>query len=201
MGKPENDPRLHTEVLNRNANNQVLAESPSTESTDSGGKDYNKELSKTFDSPTSIRRPSFSRAKQIGIADQRLLQIIVPESASQATAAGSLNDLSECIVDLTLPTRSRPFPGLALRDIKKSVIVAGRVAGPVHITGVSDSVIVLASHQARIHECRNVDIYMHCTSHPIIEDCSGMRFAPLPSFYVRCYANVARTQKLIGTDD
>lgn len=192
MGKPENDPRLHKEVLNRSPHNQTLAESTSIESTDSGGKDYNKELSQTSDSSSSIRRPSFSQAKQIGIADQRLLHIIVPESASRATAAGSLNDLSDCIVDLTLPTRSRAFPGLALRDIKKCVIVAGRVAGPVHITGVSDSVIVLASHQARIHECRNVDIYLHCTSHPIIEDCSGMRFAPLPSFYVRNYVKASQ---------
>jgi hypothetical protein len=50
---------------------------------------------------------------------------------------------------------------------------------------VSDSTIVVVARQVRIHECSNVDIYLHCGSHPIIEDCSGMRFSPLPKAYVR----------------
>ncbi|KAF5136910.1 Tubulin-folding cofactor C [Metarhizium anisopliae] len=85
---------------------------------------------------------------------------------------------------MSVPTaQGKPFPGLALRNISNSLIVAGHVNGPVHITGVADSIIVVTARQVRIHECKNVDIYLHCTSHPIIEDCTGMRFAQLPKCY------------------
>jgi len=80
-----------------------------------------------------------------------------------------------------------PFASLALKNIAGSLIVAGHVDGPVHITGVRDSVLVIVSRQVRIHECENVDLYLHCASHPIVEDCKGMRFAPAPGYHVSFY--------------
>lgn len=77
-----------------------------------------------------------------------------------------------------------PFANLVLKNINKSLIISGHVDGSVHITGISDSILVINARQVRIHECKNVDIYLYCTSHPIIEGCSGMRFAPIPSCYV-----------------
>ena len=146
-------------------------------------KNYNEEMARPNNSP--FRKPSFSTAQHIGISNQTGLHIILPLSAAQATASGSLTDLSGCILDMSAPTaKGSPFPGLALKNISRSVVVAGRVGGPVHITNVSDSVLVMTARQVRIHECKNVDIYLHCASHPIIEDCSGMRFAPLPPCYV-----------------
>ncbi|KAJ2987269.1 hypothetical protein NUW58_g4601 [Xylaria curta] len=67
--------------------------------------------------------------------------------------------------------------------IPYDLIIAGHVAGPAHITGVEDSIIVVAARQVRMHDCKNVHVYLHCASHPIIEDCSQMAFAPLPLFY------------------
>lgn len=177
MGKPQNDPRLLPALLNSTQSPVVTAKAESE-------KDYNQDISRP--TGTNARLPSFTAAKQISITNQSGVHVIVPESGSEATAAGSLTSISGCVVDFTAPTKTRPFPGLAMRDVKRSVVVAGRVAGPVHITGVSDSVLVIVAHQVRIHECKNVDIYLYCTSHPIIEDCSGMRFAPLPAFYVSC---------------
>ncbi len=71
-----------------------------------------------------------------------------------------------------------------MKNIKKSLIIAGQVAGAAHITGVEDSVIAVSSRQVRMHDCKNVDIYLFCASRPIIEDCIGVRFAPLPECYV-----------------
>lgn len=193
MGAPENDPRLNPGSFARNAHMPPPAE-PSKEPAESDdtvaelpkpstARDYNEEISKP--GLSGIRKPSFSTAKNIGISNQAGLHIILPSSASRATASGSLTDLRDCIVDMSVPTaQGKPFPGLALKDISNSLIVAGRVSGPVHITGVSDSILVVAARQVRIHECRDVDIYLHCSSHPIIEDCTGMRFAPLPKCYV-----------------
>jgi len=38
-----------------------------------------------------------------------------------------------------------------------------------------------------MHECENVDVYLYCSSRPIIEDCKGVRFAQLPNFYVSSF--------------
>lgn len=189
MGAPENDPRLNPGSMARNpyppleTSENAVADDEDTVPGLPQGKNYNAEMARSSDSP--LRKPSFSTARDIGISHQTGLHIILPSTAARATAAGSLTELKGCIVDMSLPTaEGAPFPGLSLKSIDKSLIVAGRVAGAVHITGVTDSIIVVAARQARIHECKNVDIYLHASSHPIIEYCSGMRFAPLPSSYV-----------------
>ncbi|KAI1197894.1 tubulin-specific chaperone C [Nemania serpens] len=149
----------------------------------SGAKDYNKELARPGN-PHGVRKPSFSSAKNIAISEHTGLHIILPLAASRATSSGSLTDLNRCIVDMAVPTSTgAPFAGLALKNIKHSLIIAGHVAGPAHITGVEDSVIVVAARQVRMHDCKNVRVYLHCASHPIIEDCSQVAFAPLPAFY------------------
>lgn len=35
-----------------------------------------------------------------------------------------------------------------------------------------------------MHGARDVTVYLHCGSRPIIEDCSAVRFAPLPESMV-----------------
>ncbi|KAI0886994.1 TBCC-domain-containing protein [Annulohypoxylon maeteangense] len=143
-------------------------------------KDYNEDV----EQQSGVRKPSFSNAKSISIYDHTGLHIMLPSTASRATSSGSLTNLERCVVDMTVPTsKGAPFAGLALKNIKQSLIIAGHVSGPVHITGLQNSIVVVAARQVRIHECKDVDIYLHCASHPIIEDCSEMRFAPLPEFY------------------
>ncbi|KJZ77602.1 hypothetical protein HIM_02779 [Hirsutella minnesotensis 3608] len=186
MGAPENDPRLNPGSLARNPHSPHPAPyGEAVEGDDVVGeltKDYNKELAESGTS--GVRKPSFSAARSIGISDHSGLHIILPSSAARATASGSLTDLRGCVVDMSVPTsQDKPFPGLALKDISNCLIVAGRVNGPVHITNVSDSILVVTARQVRIHDCANVDVYLHCSSHPIIEDCDGMRFAPLPKCY------------------
>lgn len=145
-------------------------------------KNYDKEMS---NASGSVRKPSFSQANSISITGHTGLHIILPSSASRATSSGAVTNLNRCIVDMSVPTiNGAPFAGLALKNIKQSLILAGHVDGPAHITSVKDSIIVVASRQVRMHECKNVDIYLHCTSRPIIEDCNNVRFAPAPDFHV-----------------
>lgn len=153
-------------------------------------RDYNGEMTRptAFGEADSVRKPSFSTAKNISIYEQTGLHIMLPSSASHATSSGALQSLDRCVVDMTAPTSSStgaPFAGLALKDIRRSLLLCGTVSGPVHVTGVRDSVIVVSARQVRMHECANVEVYLHCSSHPIIEDCSDMRFAPIPN----CYAS------------
>ena len=132
-----------------------------------------------------IRQPSFSKSTSVAIGNHDGLHIILPVSASHATSSGTLSMLHRCIVDMSVPTKTgTPFAGLALKNIKESLIVCGHVNGAAHLTNVSNSVVVVASRQFRMHESRNCDVYLLTTSRPIIEDCSRIRFAPLPETYM-----------------
>ena len=135
--------------------------------------------------PGSPRKPSFSKADSIAISNHDGLHIILPSSASHATASGTLSNLRNCVVDMTLATATgQPFAALYLKNIHDSLIICGHVNGAAHITNVTNSVVVIASRQFRMHESRNCNIYLHCGSHPIIEDCSELSFTPLPEAYV-----------------
>jgi hypothetical protein len=188
MGAPENDPRLNPGSLSAHGQAHKTSTTEENEPADAvadlpKSKDYNGELARP--GVSSLRQPSFSTAQNITISNQKGLHVILPPSAARATAAGSLTDLHECIVDMSIPTaNTSPFPGLALKNISNSLVIAGHVSGPVHITNVTNSILVIVAHQVRIHECSDVDIYLHCSSTPIIEDCAGMRFAPLPEHYM-----------------
>ena len=132
-----------------------------------------------------IRQPSFSQSTSVTIGNHDGVHIILPSSASHATSSGTLTMLHRCIVDMSTPTKTgRPFAGLTLKNIKESLIICGHVNGAAHLTNVSNSVVVVASRQFRMHESRDCDVYLLTTSRPIIEDCSGIRFAPLPDIYV-----------------
>ncbi|MCJ1256371.1 hypothetical protein MMC24_004192 [Lignoscripta atroalba] len=132
----------------------------------------------------AIRKPSFASATSVAISSRNAVHIILPSSASHATSSGSLTNLKNSVIDMSVPTASgQPFAGLTIKNIKKSLLVCGSVNGAAHVTGVESSVIVVTTRQFRMHECKNCIVYLYCTSRPIIEDCNGIRFAPLPKAY------------------
>lgn len=182
--KPSGAVKDDRRILGKPTVSESSRSTPSTASsqpTPPPPKDYNTILRSP---PYLVKRPSFSSVRSISLATHENLHVVLPEAASAATSYGDLSDLEDCVVDLSVPTRDEPFSGMALRNAKRCVVVTGNVAGAVHITGVSDAVIVVSSRQVRIHECERVDFYLHCSSHPIIEDCGGVRFAPIPDCYV-----------------
>jgi hypothetical protein len=159
----------------------------------------------------STGKPYFSSTRNITLADHHHVHITLPASSALAASVGTLTNLDRCVVDMTIPTTTpkktstkttsttitgadndgeeedmgcAPFASLTLKEIKGSVIVAGHVAGPVHVTGVRDSVVMVMARQVRIHECKNVVFYLHCVSRPIVEDCKGVRFAKAPGAFV-----------------
>jgi hypothetical protein len=184
-----------------------IPDSASTPS--SSTKNYNAEIANSGGEGLGIgiRKPSFSAAQDIALTDHIRVHIMLPASASRATSAGTLTNLHQCVVDMSLPTCTgtgtgtgttgngggtdnngdsigTPFASLTLKDIQGSAIVAGHVDGPVHVTGLRDSVVMVVARQVRIHECRNVVFYLHCVSRPIVEDCKGVRFAKAPGFFL-----------------
>ncbi|KAL8935203.1 MAG: hypothetical protein Q9211_004822 [Gyalolechia sp. 1 TL-2023] len=84
-------------------------------------------------------------------------------------------DSSQCVVRCALPS-----PKLTINNIQTSVLMSGPINGATFVTGMTASVLVVACRQLRMHRCRDCVVYLRCSSRPIIEDCSSIRFAPFP---------------------
>lgn len=132
---------------------------------------------------TEIRRMSVSPQTQVAILNHSNLHIAPTVSASDAPSSCTISHLAHCVVDLTAATANTPFATLYLKDISDSLIIGGVVAGPIHITEVVNSVLVIACRQFRMHDSEDVDVYLHTSSRPVIEECQGLRFAPLPETF------------------
>lgn len=174
---------------------QEVSKTASTQA-EPAAKNYNEEISRA----NGVRKPSFTAARDIQLDGHSKTHIILPASASRATSFGRLTNLDGCIIDMSIPTgkTGAAFASLAINDVKGSLIIAGNVDGSVHLTGVKNSKLVLVARQVRIHDCENVDLYLHCASHPIIENCKGMRFAPAPPCYVSLPHQTPLTPVLTG---
>ena len=131
------------------------------------------------------RKLSFTSSDSVNISTHSFTHIIVTSCPASATASGSVTDLRNCILDMYAPTAAaRPLAGFTIKHIQQSLLICGNVSGATHITGVEDSVIVVTTRQFRMHQCRDCIIYLNVNSKPMIEDCSGIRFAPLPNEFV-----------------
>lgn len=120
------------------------------------------------------------------ISGQKGQHIVLPMSASHVIVPASFTSIERCAVDMSAPSmKAHPFATLTVKDVSSSLLTCGQVNGAAHITRVENSVIVVSCHQFRMHDCKNVDIYLSCSSKPIIEDCSNVRFCKIPQAYVR----------------
>ncbi|KAK5130075.1 hypothetical protein LTR08_002508 [Meristemomyces frigidus] len=144
--------------------------------------------------PTDRAETLPQQSTAIKIDDLENVHFVLPPSDGYATSSGTVSNLRRCVVNLSSPTSSgHPLAGLTLKNITNSLIICGHVSGAAHLTNVKSSTIVVASRQFRMHESHDCDVYLSTTSRPIIEDCSAVRFAPLPE--------VLRTESVAGAGD
>lgn len=73
----------------------------------------------------------------------------------------------------------------------------GPVIGSILIDDVEDCLLVVASHQIRIHRAKRSDFYLRVRSRPIIEDSNGVRFGP----YCLDYGGIEQDLKTAGLDE
>lgn len=85
----------------------------------------------------------------------------------------TISDLDSCEVRLMGSVRA-----LFVHRLRNCKVYTGPVTGSVLIEGVEGCVLVMASHQIRIHNAKRCDFYLRVRSRPIIEDSCEVRFAP-----------------------
>ncbi|CUS08481.1 unnamed protein product [Tuber aestivum] len=102
-----------------------------------------------------------------------------PPSTSTSTSSLLLSEISSSII--LFPTAETPlFSSAAIKNVTNTLLfLSNAINGPIHLTSLSNTTILVACRQLRMHDAKNVDVYLLCSSRPIIEDCSGVRFAPL----------------------
>ncbi|KAM7513610.1 hypothetical protein LguiA_003193 [Lonicera macranthoides] len=103
----------------------------------------------------------------------------------------TVSDLTGCEVRLT-----GCFRALFVHRLTNCMVYVGPVLGSILIEEVEGCVFVLASHQIRIHHAKGSDFYLRVRSRPIVEDSSGVRFAP----YCLSYDGIEKDLKELNLD-
>ncbi|KAF9557807.1 TBCC-domain-containing protein [Agrocybe pediades] len=105
----------------------------------------------------------------------------LPEHPQQTDL--SVSDLDHCIVDL-LPASDGETPivisALHARNLSNCIILLPSIEGSALLHDLSQCIIVLGSHQFRMHSSKQIDVFLSISSNPIIEDCNAIRFAQYP---------------------
>lgn len=120
---------------------------------------------------------------------KRCVLVMPPVSGSMllhdcegCTIIGACHQVKKTLVAFLLP----------FRDISLCLFKASRFLTDAYFCFVcSFLAYTKTSKQSRMHTSTNMDIYLHVTSEPIIEDCTDMRFAPYP------YQEVLPTDQLL----
>ncbi|KAG9319825.1 hypothetical protein KVV02_007227 [Mortierella alpina] len=87
----------------------------------------------------------------------------------------ALTNLTDCTVNLV---HNIPLGAIHIKNLKRCTLVIPPVSGSILLHDCEGCTLVGACHQSRMHTSKDMDIYLHVTSEPIIEDCTEMRFAP-----------------------
>jgi len=153
----------------------------------------------------AIQRPTFSDASSVSVNQHYGLHIMLPASASNSPVPASI------VFSPTLrgghsyqpqtASHTPVSPSIASKKVSSSV--PSRRTSPHH--RVEHSAIVVSCRQFRMHSCVDVDVYLSCSSNPIIEDCSRIRFGRIPKAYVSgeisylsAFSNLLTDQTLLG---
>lgn len=90
----------------------------------------------------------------------------------------------------SIPTRPALIGSVRIETCHGCHIFIGPCMTSVYLENNTNCLIQVSCHQLRIHLCQQVRMYVRVNSHPIIEDCEGMLFAPLLMTYAEMNADI-----------
>lgn len=100
-------------------------------------------------------------------------EVVVVEASELAGRDYFISDCEDCTILLL-----GSMGALRMQGVRRCRVLTGPVTGGCHIEHADRSVFQLAVHQFRLHHTTGCDFYLRARSNPIIEDCTGLRFAP-----------------------
>lgn len=84
-----------------------------------------------------------------------------------------ISNIKNCVV--VLQEDGVQISAVHIKNIENSVVYCGKIEGSVLMYGLKNSVLFAGCHQFRMHEAHNVDMMLHVTSRPIIEDSNNIQ--------------------------
>lgn len=102
-----------------------------------------------------------------------------------------LSQLRDCTVTLAGSPAT-----LHMRELSGCKVLCGPVASSVFVDNCSDCVFTFPCQQLRTHSTRDSRFYLHVTSRAIIEDCSGLLYAP----FTWTYPGIQQDYQLAGLE-
>ncbi|KAI4385244.1 hypothetical protein MLD38_003295 [Melastoma candidum] len=110
--------------------------------------------------------------EQLGFRNRKG-ELLVMNVKDQEVGEFTMRDLESCEVRLIGSVRT-----IFVHRLRDCKVYTGPVMGSILIEEAEGCTFIFAAHQIRIHGVRSSDFYLRVRSKPIIEDCTGVRFAP-----------------------
>ncbi|CEP15188.1 hypothetical protein [Parasitella parasitica] len=79
-----------------------------------------------------------------------------------------ISNLKDCVV--ILQEGRTQISAVHIKNVEHCVIYCDKIEGSVLTYGLTNSVLITACHQFRMHDAHSVNLMLHVTSRPIIED-------------------------------
>ncbi|KAF5339047.1 hypothetical protein D9758_014093 [Tetrapyrgos nigripes] len=94
----------------------------------------------------------------------------------------ALTDLENCVINLITPPleAALDISAVQIRSLNNCIVLLPKINGSVMVHAIRNCIVLLGCHQFRMHTSQNVDVYLDIRSNPVIEHCSGIRFASYP---------------------
>ncbi|KAK0498762.1 tubulin binding cofactor C-domain-containing protein [Armillaria luteobubalina] len=133
----------------------------------------------TVTAEPSSQEPSSSQASILSFST-RNDEILTVDLSDACARDVTLSDLANCVVNLIAPSKLT-ISAVHAQNLRNVVLLLPMIQSSIMLHDLDNCVVVVGCHQFRMHTSRSVDVYLSIPSHPVIENCSGIRFAGYPS--------------------
>lgn len=126
----------------------------------------------------SSQEPSSSQASILSFSS-RTNEILTVDLSDVCARDVTLSDLAYCVVNLIAPSKLT-ISAVHAQNLRNVVLLLPMIQSSIMLHDLDNCVVVVGCHQFRMHTSRTVDVYLSIPSHPVIENCSGIRIAGYP---------------------
>ncbi|KAK0484744.1 TBCC-domain-containing protein [Armillaria novae-zelandiae] len=127
----------------------------------------------------SSQEPLPSQASILSFSSQSN-EILTVDLSDVCTRDVTLSDLANCVINLIAPSKLT-ISAVHAQNLRNVILLLPTIQSSIMLHDLDNCVVVVGCHQFRMHTSRSVDVYLSIPSHPVIENCSGIRFAGYPS--------------------